>query len=144
MRSLFHLIKIVHVISIISWMAALLYIPRLFVYHSMSNISTETHKIFQIMERKLIFYIANPAMLFAIVTGFTLAIMMGFPHIDMWLHLKLLFVFLMIFYHHYLFYCRKKLITNPQWRTTKFFRILNEIPTILMIIIVYLVIDKLK
>lgn len=135
-------IEFIHIVSVISWMAAMLYIPRLFVYHSMPETDPESHKIFQIMEKKLIFYIANPAMIFAVITGLTLAIMLGFPQVDMWLHLKLLFVFLMIFYHHYLYYCRRKLITNPHWRTPKFFRILNEIPTLLMICIVFLVVVR--
>lgn len=135
-------IEFIHIISVISWMAALLYIPRLFVYHSMPTTGTASQKIFQIMEKKLIFYIANPAMIFAVITGLTLAIMLGFPQFGMWLHLKLLFVFLMIFYHHYLYYCRRKLIANPQWKTPTFFRILNEIPTILMIFIVFLVVIR--
>lgn len=123
-------------------MAGLLYFPRLMVYHADPKNSEQMNKTFQIMEYKLLFYIATPAMLLALITGSWLAIKLGFPQVDIWLHYKILFSLVLVFFHHYLFFCRKKMLQNPQWKTQKFFRILNEAPTILMIIIVFLVIIK--
>lgn len=140
MHSFYSYIQVIHIVSMISWMAALLYLPRLFVYHTEKNTTLPTQQIFQVMERKLLFYIATPAMLVTLITGLTLAFMFGF--VEGWLHAKILLVLLLIAYHHYLYFCRRKLINNPHWKSSRFFRILNEVPTILMILIVLLVVVR--
>ena len=142
MNSVYGWVEAVHIISVIFWMAALLYIPRLFVYHAKKSNTSEINKTFQQMEKRLLLYIATPAMVFAVAAGSVLATYIGWFKVGLWFHLKFLFVIIMLIFHHYLYYCRKKLIKNPQWKSEKFFRIMNEIPAILVILIVIMVVVR--
>ncbi len=137
---MYEIIKALHVISVISWMAGLLYLPRLFVYHSQEGSSAQLNAVFQEMERKLLRYIMNPAMILTIAFGLYLALQIGFDFV--WLHIKLTLVVLLVIYHHFLSRCRKNFALGINKYSTKFYRIINEVPTILMIAIVFLVILK--
>jgi len=136
---LFNIIKIIHIISIISWMAALLYLPRIFVYHANSNIIQETSNTFKIMERRLYWYICTPAAYAAWITGISLSYFVG---LEIWLLLKVFFVFILTIYH---FLCGRWLASfadNNNLHSERFYRFVNEIPTLLLIIIVILVVLK--
>jgi len=140
------LFKSIHLIAVISWMAGLLYLPRLFVYHtgSLENKKSEnTASTFKIMERRLFIYIMNPAMILSWIFGLILISIIGFDILStLWVQLKLLFVVLLTFYHFYLGQCLKKFKSDQNTKTSRFFRITNEIPTILLILIVFIVIFK--
>lgn len=136
----YEIIKIIHIIAIISWFAGLLYLPRIFVYHSQVAVGSEADKIFQIMERKLFYYIMSPAMLVVLACGFYLANEIGFEFI--WLHIKITLVLILVAYQHFLGRCRKKFAAGENKHSTKFYRIANEVPTIIMIAVVSLVILK--
>ncbi len=136
----FEIIKILHIVSVISWMAGLLYLPRIFVYHCRVSQNSESDLIFQEMERKLLRYIMNPAMILAIIFGLLLAKEIGFEFI--WLHIKITLVLILVGFHHFLAKCRKNFAARQNKYSEKFYRIINEIPTILMIAIVALVILK--
>ena len=137
------LFKSLHLIAVISWMVGLLYLPRIFVYH-VENINNQNSKeIFEIMERKLYFYIMIPAMFLSWFFGLILIFIIGFDVLSTtWIQLKLMFVILLTFYHFYLGYFLKKLKSNQNTKTSRFFRIINEVPTILLILIVFIVIFK--
>ena len=137
------LFKSLHLIAVISWMAGLLYLPRIFVYHvenlNNKNIST----IFKTMEKKLYFYIMMPAMILTWIFGLILITNLGFEILStLWIKLKLLLVILLTLYHFYL----AKLLTDfkldQNIKSSKFFRIINEVPTILLILIVFVVVFK--
>jgi len=136
----YDVIKILHIVAVISWMAGLLYLPRIFVYHTQVVSGSEADKLFQIMERRLFRYIMNPAMILVFIFGFYLASEIGFEFA--WLHAKLTLVALLTFYHHLLGRWRKNFEKNQNKHSQKFYRIANEVPTILMIGIVALVILK--
>ena len=124
-------------------MAGLLYLPRIFVYHVENNEKKEAVNIFVIMEKKLYFYIMYPAMFFSWIFGLVLISITGFYSLSfLWLKLKLIFVILLTIYHLYLGKCIKELKENTNQKSSKFFRIFNEIPTILLILIVFIVIFK--
>ena len=137
------LFKSLHLIAVISWMAGLLYLPRIFVYHVENINDHNSKKIFQIMERKLYFYIMMPAMILSWIFGLILVSIIGFDILStLWIQLKLLLVVLLTFYHFYLGQCLKNFVFEKNNKTSKFFRIINEIPTILFIFIVFIVIFK--
>lgn len=138
---IYDIIKIFHIIAIISWMAGLLYLPRIYVYHCRVEFGSSTDKIFQEMERKLLRYIMNPAMIISFLLGFYLAIQIGFAGMY-WLHLKITLVLVLAAFHGFLSVCRKKFAQGKNRHSEKFFRVINEVPTILMIAIVSLVILK--
>ena len=137
------LFKSLHLIAVISWMAGLLYLPRIFVYH-VENISDQiSSNIFKIMERKLYFYIMMPAMFLSWFFGLILISIIGFDVLSTtWIQLKLMFVILLSFYHFYLGHFFSKLKSDQNIKTSRFFRIINEVPTILLILIVFIVIFK--
>lgn len=137
---LYDVVKILHITAIISWLAGLLYLPRIFVYHTQVAVGSETDKIFQTMERKLLRYIMNPAMILTFIFGFYLTSQIGFGFI--WLHIKLTLVAILTFYHHLLGRWRKDFEKGQNKNSQKFYRIMNEVPTVLMIAIVSLVILK--
>ena len=141
--NIYLLFKRLHLIAVISWMAGLLYLPRIFVYH-VENISDQnSSNIFKIMERKLYFYIMMPAMFLSWFFGLILISIIGFDVLSTtWAQLKLIFVVLLSFYHFYLGQCLKNLTLEQNNKTSKFFRIINEIPTILLILIVFIVVFK--
>ena len=136
------LFKSLHLIAVISWMAGLLYLPRIFVYHSETN-DTSQKTVFKTMERKLYNYIMMPAMILSWIFGFLLLHSIGIESLtQIWLQIKFLLVFLLTIYHFYLGKCLSGLSQDKYVRSSKFFRIINEIPTILLIIIIFIVIFK--
>ena len=137
------LFKSLHLIAVISWMVGLLYLPRIFVYHVENIEKKETVETFQIMEKKLYFYIMYPAMILSWTFGLILIVIIGFSSLSfLWLKLKLLFVILLTIYHFYLGNCLNRLKENINKKTSRFFRIINEIPTILLILIIFSIIFK--
>ncbi len=137
------LFKSLHLIAVISWMAGLLYLPRIFVYHVENLNDQNSSYIFKTMERKLFFYIMMPAMILSWIFGFILILTIGADVLfTLWVKLKLLFVILLTIYHFYLFKLLKDFNLNRNTKSSKFFRILNEVPTILLILIVFIVIFK--
>jgi len=137
------LFKSLHLIAVISWMAGLLYLPRIFVYHAENINDQNSINIFKIMERKLYFFIMMPAMLLSWFFGLILISILGFDILSMmWVQVKLIFVILLTFYHFYLGYILSKFRSDQNTKTSRFFRIINEVPTILLILIVFIVIFK--
>ena len=140
------LFKSIHLIAVISWMAGLLYLPRIFIYHSeaiRNNKSEDLMSTFKIMERRLFIYIMNPAMIVSWILGVLLIHTIGMDNFSfLWLQLKLLFVVILTIYHFFLFQCLRKFNENNNDFSSKFYRIINEIPTILLIIIIFVVIFK--
>ena len=140
------LYKSIHLIAVISWMAGLLYLPRIFVYHSEAvtkNKSEDLMSTFKIMEKRLFIYIMNPAMIVSWIFGGLLIHTIGINNLSsLWLQLKLLFVVVLTIYHFFLFNCLRKLAENNNVYSSKFYRIINEIPTILLIGIILIVVFK--
>ena len=141
--NLYLFFKSLHLIAVISWMAGLLYLPRIFVYHVENLQKNQAVEIFLTMERKLYFYIMYPAMILSWIFGLLLISIIGFSSLSLlWLLLKLLLVVLLTIYHFYLGICLKNLKESTNKRTSKFFRIINEIPTVVLIFIVFVVVFK--
>ncbi|MCJ8323880.1 MAG: protoporphyrinogen oxidase HemJ [Rhizobiales bacterium] len=140
----YEIIKAIHVIAVISWMAGLLYLPRLFVNHAMNIDNQAICAVFRPMERKLMKLIMIPAMSLTWICGILLVLMPNLIDfkIDFWFHVKFLCVVLLSVYHVYLAIEVEKFITGEGIKTHKFYRLINEIPTILMIIIVVMVIVR--
>ena len=138
---LYEWIKALHVISIIAWMAGLLYLPRLFVYHCEAAAGSETSETFKVMERRLLKAIMNPAMIATWVFGLALAWMSGF-YASPWLQAKFVLVLAMSGIHGWLARMVKDFAADRNTRGHKFYRVLNEVPTLLMIGIVILAIVK--
>jgi len=136
----YDIVKVFHTVAVIAWLAGLLYLPRIFVYHTQVAVGSETDKIFQTMERKLLRYIMNPAMILVFIFGLYLANEIGFEF--HWLHAKLTLVAILVIYHHMLGRWRKDFERGTNKHSQKFYRIINEVPTVLMIAIVALVILK--
>ena len=140
------LFKSIHLIAVISWMAGLLYLPRIFVYHSEAvrdNKSEDLMSTFKVMERRLFIYIMNPAMIISWIFGVLLIHTIGIQNISfLWLQLKLIFVVILTFYHFFLLQCLRKFTNNNNSFSSKFYRIINEIPTILLIGIILVVVFK--
>jgi protoporphyrinogen IX oxidase len=136
-------IKAFHIIAIIAWMAGLLYLPRLFVYHAESKTGSEQSETFKVMERRLLRYITTPAMLASWVLGLALA----FSGVidwskDGWFHAKLFLVLVLSAYHGLLAKWTKDFALDRNTRSPRFYRIANEVPTLLMILIVILVVVR--
>jgi len=137
------LFKSLHLIAVISWMSGLLYLPRLFVYHAETKRNIEKKETFQLMEKRLFFYIMNPAMILSWLFGVLLIYVIGMENlIYLWLQLKLILVLLLTIYHFFLFYCLKNFSQNNNKYSPKFYRILNEVPTLLLIVIIFVVVFK--
>ena len=137
------LFKSLHLISVISWLAGLLYLPRIFVYHVENFEKKETTKIFETMERKLYNYIMRPAMILSWLFGIILVYLNGLESlVSLWLQIKLVLVFILTIYHEYLGKCLRNLRDGSDNKSSKFYRIINEIPTILLILTVFVVIFK--
>ena len=137
------LLKSLHLISVISWMAGLLYLPRIFVYHAENNSEVKVSEIFKVMERKLYFYIMTPAMILSWLFGLSLIHSIGFQQLGQtWMILKLIFVVILTFYHFYLGRILSQFKIDNNQHSHKFFRYINEIPTILLILIILVVIFK--
>ena len=137
------LFKSLHLIAVISWMAGLLYLPRIFVYHVENLKDKNTSSTFKTMERKLYFYIMTPAMFLTWVFGLILISSLGFEVLSAaWIKLKLLLVISLTLYHFYLSKLLSDFNLDQNTKSSKFFRIINEVPTILLILIVFIVIFK--
>ena len=136
------LFKSLHLISVISWMAGLLYLPRIFVYHTEAKEDSQK-EIFKVMERKLYNYIMMPAMVLSWLFGVLLIHSLGFAIFsELWMQIKIALVLILTHYH---FYLRKHLrffASDNSEKSSNFFRIINEVPTILLIIIVFVVVFK--
>ena len=142
MSSYYETFKALHIISIICWMAGLLYLPRLFVYHVNAKKNSELDKTLQLMEARLLRIIMNPAMISSILFGSLNAYIYGFSALGYWFHLKMLFVVILAAYHGFLSRCRKNFVKGKNKYSEKFYRIINEIPSLLMVLIVFLVVLK--
>lgn len=146
MSDYYDLFKALHIISVISWMVGMLYLPRLFVYHVDAAPGSDTSETFKIMERRLMKAIINPAMIASFLFG-GIMLWIGFDigmftMADGWLHVKLLSVLLLGGAHGALSKCRRAFEADANTHSTRYFRVLNEVPTVLMIIIVFMVILK--
>lgn len=130
-----------HIMSVISWMAGMFYMPRLFVYHTRLDVGSEASEMFKEMERKLIRIIINPAMVLSWTFGLSLAVSQDYWG-QGWFQAKLFCVLVMSGFHGYLSIWRRRFARDKNTHSEKFYRMINEIPTILMIIIVLLVIIK--
>ena len=140
------LFKSIHLIAVISWMVGLLYLPRIFVYHSeavQNNKSEDVIETFKVMERRLLVYIMNPAMIVSWIFGVLLIHTIGMDNFgSFWLQLKLAFVIILTTYHFFLFQCLRKFAENNNSFSPKFYRIINEIPTVLLIGIILVIVFK--
>ena len=136
------LFKSLHLIAVISWMAGLLYLPRIFVYHS-ENSNEVVTTVFKTMERKLYNYIMTPAMILSWAFGLILIHEIGFQQLaSLWLQLKLILVLFLTIYHFYLGSLLNKFKLDQNRKTSKFYRYINEVPTLLLILIIFIVIFK--
>ena len=137
------LFKSLHLIAVVSWMAGLLYLPRIFVYHAENKEKKEATDIFEVMEKKLFYYIMRPAMIFSWIFGIILIYLNGIEiFFQLWIQIKIVLVILLSIYNNYLGKCLISLKNNSNTKSSKFFRIINEIPTIILIFTVFLVIFK--
>ncbi len=133
-------LKAIHIIAVISWMAGLLYLPRLFVYHADAEIGSELSETFKIMERRLLRAIMNPAMIISLIAG---GVLLGYQDFsEGWLHVKLASIAGLIVMHMMMGKWRKTFEVDQNTRSHKFFRYANEGPTVLMIIIVVMAVVK--
>lgn len=137
-------LKALHIIFVISWMAGLLYLPRLYVYHTQVTPGSEADETFKVMERRLLRIIMNPAMIIAFISGILLIIATGAgaPGTGYWMHIKLVLVLGMGAVHGMLSSYRKAFARGENQKSEKFYRLLNEVPTLLMVAIVLLVVIK--
>ena len=141
--NLYLLFKSLHLIAVVSWMAGLLYLPRIFVYHVENSEKKQATEIFEIMERRLYFYIMWPAMILSWVLGIILIFIIGIETISfVWVQIKFALVILLTIYHEYLGRCMKLLKSGKNEKSSKFYRIINEIPAVLLVFIVFIVIFK--
>lgn len=134
-------LEVLHILSVISWMAGIMYLPRLYVYHTRVDVGGDQDVMFQEMERKLLRVIMNPAMIATWIFGISLALSYGLdPMLDIWFSVKLAAVIGMTAYHMFLARVRKTFAAGTNARSEKFFRMINEVPAVLLIIIVTMVV----
>ena len=137
------LFKSLHLIAVISWLAGLLYLPRIFVYHAENNTEKNTSETFKIMERRLMFYFMTPAMILSWFFGIFLILINEISiTLNLWVQTKLFLVVLLTVYHLFLGYYLRKFALDENRKSANFFRIINEIPTILLILIIFVIIYK--
>ena len=135
--------KALHLIAVISWMAGLLYLPRIFVYHAETRENKGQSETFKLMEKRLYFYIMNPAMILSWIFGVLLIHSQGIISLSLlWMKIKLGLVIILTAYHFYLLAVLKDFQIDSNTKSSKFFRVINEVPTILLIIIIFIVIFK--
>tara|TARA_B100001996_G_scaffold47563_1_gene34128 strand:- start:871 stop:1290 length:420 start_codon:yes stop_codon:yes gene_type:complete len=134
---LFNTIKVIHIFSIIAWMVGLLYLPRLFVNHANQKITKETSETFKLMERKLYRIIMFPSFIVTWISGLSMTHFVG---IDTWLLLKILFVILLSVYHFFCLKCINDFKNDKNKFSVKFFKITNEVPSVILIFIIILVV----
>ena len=136
------LFKSLHLIAVISWMAGLLYLPRIFVYHAEANHDSQK-EIFKTMERKLYNYIMMPAMLLSWLFGILLIHSLGFTVFsELWMQIKTALVLLLTLYHFLLGKYLNDFATNNNEKSSKYYRIINEVPTLILIVVVFVVVFK--
>ena len=137
------LFKALHLIAVISWMAGLLYLPRIFVYHAETINNEDKSNTFKIMERRLFVFIMNPSMILSWIFGILLLHSIGInsPQ-EFWLIIKIILVISLTFYHFFLFNCLKNFNLDQNKHSSRFFRIINEVPTVLLIAIIFIVVFK--
>ena len=140
MTNIYLLLKAIHIISFTAWMAGMFYLPRIFVYHSEKKLDINTYKKFLIMEKKLIKIIMTPAMLTTWFLGFALILISN--SIEFWVLIKIIFVILMSACHGFFVKCYKNFYNKKNKHSDKFFRMINEVPTFLLIVIVLLAVFK--
>ena len=141
--NIYLLFKSLHLISVISWMAGLLYLPRIFVYHSQNSSEPIITEVFKVMEKKLFFYIMTPAMILSWLFGLLLIHEIGLEQLGQkWMILKLIFVVILTLYHFYLGRILGQFKLDINKHSHKFYRYINEIPTLLLILIIFVVIFK--
>ncbi|MDY5950234.1 MAG: protoporphyrinogen oxidase HemJ [Helicobacter sp.] len=135
-------IKVFHIVSIITWMAMLFYLPRLFVYHAEQYENAGFRSVVELQEKRLYYVIGYPAMIAVLVSGSLITLALpGIMQSGGWIHAKFTLVLLLLVYHFLCGFYRKKLLVSC-CKSGRFFRIFNEIPTLFMVIIVYLVVVK--
>ena len=140
--NLYLLFKSLHLISVISWMAGLLYLPRIFVYHSEASHESQK-KVFTIMERKLYNYIMMLAMLLSWLFGILLLHSLGFSvFLELWMQIKTIAVLILTYYHFILGKYLHDFALNNNHRSSRYYRIINEVPTIILIVVVFIVVFK--
>ena len=136
------LFKSLHLIAVISWMAGLLYLPRIFVYHSEASHDSQK-QVFKTMERKLYNYIMMPAMLLSWLFGVLLIYSLGFNIFqELWMQIKIVSVLILTHYHFILGRYLQDFATDNNRKSSRFFRIINEVPTIILIVVVFVVVFK--
>ena len=143
LAGLYAWIKVLHILSVIAWMAGLLYLPRLFVYHAEARVGSDAAETFKVMERRLLRGIMNPAMAGTYVFGILLAATPG--GVDWargWIYIKLVAVAALTLIHHRLALWRRDFAADANRRPARFYRVINEIPTVLLILIVIMVVVK--
>nr|WP_175563663.1 protoporphyrinogen oxidase HemJ [Pseudoxanthobacter soli] len=141
MTDLYLWAKTLHIVSVVAWMAAMFYLPRLMVYHVAAERGSVQSETFKVMERRLLKLICNPAMISTWIFGLLLAWQGGF-FADGWLHAKLALVLVLSGLHGFLSRCVKDFAADRNRRSARFYRIINEVPTVLLLLIVILVIFK--
>ena len=140
--NLYLLFKSLHLIAVISWMAGLLYLPRIFVYHSETKEGSQS-EIFKTMERKLYNYIMMPAMLLSWLFGVLLIHSLGFSvFAELWMQIKTILVIILTYYHFLLGKYLNDFAIDDNKKSSKFYRIINEVPTIILIVVVFVVVFK--
>ena len=140
--NLYLLFKSLHLIAVISWMAGLLYLPRIFVYHSEASHDSQKD-VFKIMEKKLYNYIMMPAMLLSWLFGLLLIHTLGFDIFsELWMQIKIVSVLILTYYHFLLGKYLNDFALDNNLKSSKFYRIINEVPTIILIVVVFVVVFK--
>ena len=140
--NLYLLFKSLHLISVISWLAGLLYLPRIFVYHTEADHESQKN-VFKIMERKLYNYIMTPAMLLSWLFGILLIHYLGFSIFsELWMQIKIISITILTYYHLTLGKYLNDFAVDNNQKTPRFFRIYNEIPTIILIVVIFVVVFK--
>jgi protoporphyrinogen IX oxidase len=134
-------LKALHVIAVIAWMAGMLYLPRLFVYHADAPKGSALSETFKAMERRLLKAIINPSMILVFVTGIALAFLTGYWQAP-WLQTKFILVVGLVGLHGYFARCVRTFAADGNVRSATFYRVLNEVPTVLMVLIVVLAVVK--
>ena len=143
MGNVYQWVKIFHVMFVVAWMAGLLYLPRIFVYHSQNYDKPLVSDVFKVMEKKLFFYIMTPAMTLSWIFGLVLIHEIGFEQLGQkWMILKLVFVIILTLYHFYLGRILGQFKLDENKHSHKYYRYINEIPTLLLILIIFVVIFK--
>ena len=141
--NIYLLFKSLHLIAVISWMAGLLYLPRIFVYHAETVNNKDKYDTFLVMERRLLIYIMNPSMILSWIFGLLLIHSIGIKSLgELWMITKIILVLALTFYHFYLFNCHKSFFQNANSHSPKFYRFINEVPTVLLIFIIFIVVFK--